>query len=197
MSEEDFFWLEQFENLYLTHNQKRALIFAREAGAVDNPTYRQLNGCDIMRASTELRQMRDQGLVEIKGKGRATYYVPGPLMNEDAEFLVSAPPKNNSAPVSTPARDHILNKLPEKLKLEILNLGVKIHDPEKIKTIIQQVCFLKKTGLQEIAILLARQPKYILRKFIQPMMEEGKIGYTILDMPNHPNQAYKAVEQKT
>ena len=39
--------------------------------------YRQFAGCDTLKASAKLSMMRDAGLLEMKGRGKATYYVPG------------------------------------------------------------------------------------------------------------------------
>jgi ATP-dependent DNA helicase RecG len=80
LNEEDIRWLRQFSEYDLTDNQKKAFIFLREVGAVDNLVFRQLNGCDAYRATAELRALRDNHLLKQKGKGRATYYVPGPLL---------------------------------------------------------------------------------------------------------------------
>lgn len=84
LNEFDLEWLSALSDVGFTDSQKRALVFVREVGAIDNATYRQLNGSDIFRASTELRQLRDFGLIEAKGRGRATYYVPH-------EFLLQIP----------------------------------------------------------------------------------------------------------
>jgi len=74
---DDVKWLSTFESHSLNENQKRALIFTREVGAIDNSSYRQLNGVDILKASTDLRDMRNKALLEQKGKGRSTYYIVG------------------------------------------------------------------------------------------------------------------------
>lgn len=63
LDEADLLWLQQLAAYELTDNQKRVLIFLREVGAVDNSTFRQLNGGDVYRASTELRALRDAGLL--------------------------------------------------------------------------------------------------------------------------------------
>ena len=39
--------------------------------------YRQFAGCDTLKASAKLSMMRDAGLLEMRGRGKATYYVPG------------------------------------------------------------------------------------------------------------------------
>src|SRR5690606_3892732 len=46
LSEEDLRWLQQFKQFDLSENQKKALIFVREVGAIDNATFRQLGGLD-------------------------------------------------------------------------------------------------------------------------------------------------------
>lgn len=76
VSEEDILWLKEFQHFGLSDAQKRALIFVRETGAADNPAYRQINGCDSLKASSDLRQMRDLGILQQKGKSRSTYYIP-------------------------------------------------------------------------------------------------------------------------
>lgn len=53
------------------------LCVLRKTGAIDNRVYRQLSGCDTLKASAKLAAMRNDGLLAQKGKGTATYYVPG------------------------------------------------------------------------------------------------------------------------
>ncbi|GAB3501001.1 hypothetical protein GCM10027341_27160 [Spirosoma knui] len=93
LSEDDLDWLALLGHDSLTNGQKIALIFVRETGAIDNSTYRQLTGVDLTRASMELRQLRDSKLLELKGKGRATYYVA-------SDFLQLLCSKENQAPVA-------------------------------------------------------------------------------------------------
>ncbi|HQX31499.1 MAG TPA: ATP-binding protein [Flavobacteriales bacterium] len=80
LSEEDLVWLNSFDHFDLNDNQKRGLIMLRELGAIDNLSYRQQSGTDTLTASQELRAMRDSGLLEMKGKGSKTHYVPGQLV---------------------------------------------------------------------------------------------------------------------
>jgi ATP-dependent DNA helicase RecG len=60
----------------LDDSQKRALIFLREVGAIDNAAHRQINGIDMIKLSTDLRDLRDKNIILQKGKGRSTYYIP-------------------------------------------------------------------------------------------------------------------------
>src|SRR5690606_34553347 len=72
----DLRWLAQIGDR-LSESQRTALIFMREQGAIDNQTLRQLTGDDVLTASQDLRRLRDGEIIEQKGKGSATYYIPG------------------------------------------------------------------------------------------------------------------------
>ncbi len=74
----DIKWLAQFADVDLSDAQRRGLVFLREAGALDNAAYRQLNGADTLTASQELRKLRQAKLIEKKGQGSPGPY-PRPL----------------------------------------------------------------------------------------------------------------------
>ena len=79
-SEDDMKWLEMFESVSLTENQKSAIIFAREIGAVDTLTYTQLTGEKPELAENSLEELETATVLTRKGKTlEATYYV----LNED------------------------------------------------------------------------------------------------------------------
>lgn len=80
LNESDLQWLDSFKKYDLNESQKKGLIFLREAGAIDNSTYRQLNACDVL---------RDKELVVQKGKGRATYYIRGINLSTEADDLTT------------------------------------------------------------------------------------------------------------
>jgi ATP-dependent DNA helicase RecG len=73
---DDVAWLAQFKDAQLNPDEAKALIVVREAGAIDNASYRALNKVDTLSASAALRRLRDAGLLQQKGRGSATYYVP-------------------------------------------------------------------------------------------------------------------------
>ena len=295
LDEKDIEWLSQFDQFELNDGQKQALIFIREVGAIDNQTYRQMNDCDTLKASVELRAMKLMRLLSPKGKGKGTYYVPGgklstppqdlstppqdlstppqisellkkrigelkqrehdnerveaiileicetryvralhiaqilgkgedyikrkylspmikkgkliyqyPDMINHPEQALSAPPQDLSTPPpdlsepvhieSEPVREDLVNQFPLKIKEKLEEFTGKTSDKEKIKNYICELCSVRELSVKQLSILLAKQDKYLLHNFIKPMREEGKIEYTIPDMPNHPQQAYKIVE---
>ncbi|MFW6275613.1 MAG: ATP-binding protein, partial [bacterium] len=80
LNEADVKWLSNFSKLMLSDTQKQALVFVREVGAIDNHTYRQLANCDTLKASADLRNLKEQKLLKAKGKGKATYYIPDDVL---------------------------------------------------------------------------------------------------------------------
>lgn len=208
LSEEDLVWLEKFEKFSFNEDQKKALVFVREVGAIDNATYRQISGTDILKASTDLRSMKGYAVLEAKGKGRATYYVSGKELNnrmltgaptgsksvdkkQRAEFLPrSAPPQARSAPPQAHSAPPLQDDLPEHIKTKVAQLGKRAKE-EEVKEVIVTICAWKPKKSAEIASILEKSEKYVLRKFLTPLRNEGRIHYTIPDMTNHPDQAYK------
>jgi ATP-dependent DNA helicase RecG len=74
---DDLTWLRNLTNEPISDEESRALVFVRELGAIDNAAYRSINRTDTLNASVHLRRLRDLGLLEMKGAGNRTYYVPG------------------------------------------------------------------------------------------------------------------------
>ena len=69
-------WLAQYAEFGLMNEQKLALVFVREVGAIDNATYRQLDSSIThARARLEIHKLCDLGFIEKKGQGRSTYYI--------------------------------------------------------------------------------------------------------------------------
>jgi ATP-dependent DNA helicase RecG len=217
LNEEDIEWLSLFAPLGLNEDQKRGLVFIREVGAVDNAAYRQLNGLDVLKASGDLRALRDKNILEQKGKGRSTYYIPGLLFNEPVKYLepqtaanaisvhpsgsltappheLTAPPHELTAPpdeLTAPVNRQLFNELPPKLQALINELPERINNPAILENVIIQLCDWKSMNLSELSSVLGRTEKYLLRTFIAPLRESGQLEYQFPEMPNHPQQAYK------
>ncbi len=210
LNEEDIKWLMQFIRFELEDSQKRALIFLREVGAIDNATHRQLNGLDVIRSSVDLRGLRDKDILLQKGKGRSTYYIPNPnfpfwnkqtdnhlfRLNEHPPEDSSAPVEDPSAPVedpSAPVNPSLVHQLPDELQKKIKKLPQRILDPTLVENVILDLCRWKPLKSSELVGIIGRTEKYLLRNFITPLRESGKLEYTYPEMPNHPQQAYKTV----
>lgn len=156
---------------------------------------------ETLRASGELRDLSKKELLIPKGKGRATYYVPGKNFSTPPQELntplqeSSTPPsQDDSEPVHSeikPVREDLVNQFPLEIKEKLTEFTARTSDKERLKEFICELCSIRDLSIRQLSILLKKQEKYLLHNFIKPMREEGKIEYTIPDMPNHPQQAYK------
>ena len=87
----------------------------------------------------------------------------------------------------------LLQELPYDLREKIEQLGVRENDSSKIENIIYELCKTNSYSTKQIANILDRNENYIFRNYTNPMREKGMLQYTIPDMPNHPQQAYKSI----
>ena len=198
LDEADISWLDQFQEFDLNDGQKKALIFVREIGAINNHTYRQMNDCETLRASTELRFLKSFDLLSPKGKGKGTYYISGSKLSTPPQDL-STPPQDLSTPppdLSEPPPD--LSEPPqisELLKKRIGELKQREHDNERVEAIILEICKTQYVSALHIARILGKGEDYIKRKYLSPMIKKGRLIYQYPDMVNHPEQALSTPPQ--
>lgn len=219
MREEDLRWLERFADLELTDDQRKSLVFLKEAGALDNASHRQLNGLDISLASRELRLMRDAQLLVQKGAGRSTYYLPGPRFAQALQGL--GPNSTTSAANSTSlaandtslaangkglaanetseaANDttqeteqhDLLLELPERI-IHVLNALGGRTGADRMRHAILVLCAWRELTLGQLATLLLREPPYIRRHYLAGLMADRLLEFTVPQVKNHPRQAYR------
>ncbi|QOJ27796.1 MAG: putative DNA binding domain-containing protein [Ignavibacteriales bacterium] len=206
LNEDDVKWLAKINHYNLGDNQKRALIFVKEVGAIDNAAYRQLNGMDTLHASADLRGLRDKDILLQKGKGRNTYYTPSrvfPFWTDTPADAETAPVQDPNAPVedlsapvedlSAPVNTSLVHQLPPALKSAVEKLPLRIADPAVLEAVVLELCAWRTLKSSELSGILGRSEKYLLRNFLTPLRESGKLAYGFPEMPNHPQQAYKTV----
>ncbi|GAB6010624.1 ATP-binding protein [Viscerimonas tarda] len=201
LGEEDVNWLAKFKGFDLNEDQKRSLILTREVDAIDNPTYRQLNGIEMLKASIDLRDLKNKGILTQKGKGKQTYYVPGeefinllPIREDSLTNQFDA--LTNQFDALTNQFDALTNQLPDDLKEEIKLLKHR-SKKENIKNVILALCEWNPLTLSQIAEMMNRTgEKHLLYTYITPLRKQGKLEYTIPEMPNHPKQAYRTANKK-
>ena len=217
---EDIAWLAQFKDLHLSEDEAKALIVVREAGALNNGTYRELTKVDTLTASQSLRRLRDAGLLAQKGRGSATYYVPtdrlvGSGLSSNPEVLSSEPdglstetdslstkaevlstrPEGLSAMRATEQdaqRKALLNELPGALAARIGAIGQR-HPPGEVCDAIVEICRLRDWRAEELATLLQRHSRYVRNNYLRPLMRNERLEMTNPDEPSDPHQAYRAV----
>jgi ATP-dependent DNA helicase RecG len=195
LGESDLAWLRRLTPERLSDEEARALVFVREMGAIDNAAYRAFNRVDTLEASGHLRRLRDLGLLEMKGSGNRTYYVPGAGLLAAASGLRAVDPHHPAADPHHPAPDphHPApdpHHLPAHLRDRVAEAGVR---PRKavLRAIVVELCTLRPLSARELAAVLAgRDVKTLVREHLAPLLAEGRLAYTVPDMPNHPDQKY-------
>jgi ATP-dependent DNA helicase RecG len=213
LSPEDVTWLGRFRSLSLSDEEARALVVIREAGVITNAMYRDINSVDTLTASGTLRRLRDAGLLEQKGKGRGTFYLPTPLLlgngkGSGSTGQVEVPPsgvplseglQSLSEGLATLSEGYtglpggLSEPLPPGLQGALKSLG-KRAQPEEVKNVIVQLCAWRPMRLAQLGALLGRSADYIRGEYIYPLVQSGRIEYTIPETPAHPQQAYRTRE---
>ena len=227
LGEDDLRWLARFRELHLSDAEARALVVAREAGAMDNASYRDLNKVDTLAASAALRRLRDAGLFEQQGRGSATWYRPTetllgadpapsghspgdpdpqpahpPGLSTNLPGLSTNPPGLSTnlegrdvEPVSPEQtrRTSLLNELPGALAAQVGALGQR-SPPRHVAELIVAICGIREWTADQLAVLVGRDPRYVRHNYLRPLMGDGRIAMTRPDVPNDPEQAYRAVD---
>lgn len=219
LNEEDLRWLMSFDHFDLNDNQKRGLIMLRELGAIDNLSYRQQSGTDTLTASQELRAMRDLHILDMKGKGSRTHYVPGPMIVGQADRTVAptmtqpgvlkaqppglkAQPQQEKTPAAStkaqatrPADPGLMELVAELTAEEQKALALikkRMTDPSPMIRFILLVCARRPYTRGELSALLNREERALGRNVLTPLLQEGKLKFRFPEVVNHPDQAYIA-----
>ena len=200
LGEEDVKWFENFTSFELSDEQKIALVFMREVGAIDNITYRQLSGVKSVKASKDLSRMTGCHLLEAKKHGNQTYYIVGEelklrIQGPNPSTSDAYPPSLDANPPSSDANPPSSEFLSTEFKSRIEQIGKRTRDKDLLLGIVMDLCKIKPHSISEIARIIHRTDNYVKHDLVAPLREAGKLAYTIPDMINHPNQKYKVVNE--
>lgn len=195
---DDLAWLRQLTLEAITDEEARALVFVRELGAIDNAAYRTINRTDTLNASGHLRRLRDLGLLDMRGSGSRTYYVPG------TSFVTSSGPSGQNTHQTAPDTHQVttnthqvstnthqpISAITNEFRDRIPPAGSKPRR-EVVRALIVDLCHRQALSARELATILGgRDQKHLVREFLSPMVDEGLLAYTIPEMENHPDQKY-------
>lgn len=205
---DDLSWLSGLTSETLDTEDMQALVFVREVGAIDNAAYRGINQTDTLNASSHLRHLRDLKLLEKRGAGSKTYYIPtAPFLdslalNGEDNSHRAEPNSHRGKPNSHRVPGDQTSELIDLKPLLPKELSDLLPDPgtkprrETIRGLIVRLCAWRPLAAGEIAALLGRKDrKPLVRDYLSPMVASGDLAYTIPEMPDHPNQKYVSNEQ--
>lgn len=201
LDKETLQWLASYANYSLNDEQRLALVFVREVGAIDNITYRQLNSAiNNQRASYDLHYMCTKGLLEQKGQSRSTYYIAGENFISsrlDGEKSKGDGENGNASGEMCRANGEMCRAedLPKELKKRVGETGKRMVAKD-MESLIIDLCTYKPLSLAEMASLLHRDMRALRYHYINTLIKQKRLFYTIPEMLNHPNQKYTAVKNK-
>ena len=216
LSKENMEWLAQYAEFGLVNEQKLALVFEREVGAIDNATYRQLDSSIThARARLEIHKLCDFGFLEKKGQGRNTYYIRtskvvslGERLRPQGERLLpqhgtldekyQGEDERYQGKLGTIEEEYMLKpraelvrELPNELQERVNNIGNRASR-ETVCQLLIDLCAFKPYSYEELASILQRSPKALKDKYLKPLRLANKLFYWIPEMINHPLQKYVA-----
>jgi len=91
------------------------------------------------------------------------------------------------------ARNALLDQLPGQLAARVGALGQR-HPPEDVRELVVALCGHRAWKAEELAILLARNPKTIGQNYLRPLLMQKRIEMTLPSTPSSPQQAYRSAE---
>lgn len=207
LGEEQLHWLNQFSRFQLSDSEARALILAKETGAVDNSGLRAITGLDTLSASQALKRLHHHHrLLEQGGAGSATYYRLAGLNRIEGELPLFTEEAPNTEDLSVNTEDLTPNTedltrntedlssnmgvLPTALQQELDALTPKARKG-KVRPLLVWLCALQPYTAEQLAGLLNRRVAALRSAHLNPLREQEElIRYTHPEVVNHPEQAY-------
>lgn len=201
MSKEDLLWLGQFKGYELNDNEARALLIAKNLGAVNNSTLREDTNLDTLQASHVLQRLsKEYDLLVKHGAGTATTYTLNwtrlqafetpHLEAETSHLSAETPHLGAETPHLGAETPHL--EMADALQQAVENLGYRPRK-EKIFSVIINLCLLKPQTKEELMQKLDKGEQ-LIRKYLKELREKGIIEYVYPELPNHPYQAYRVTE---
>ena len=89
--------------------------------------------------------------------------------------------------------DEMYSETPTYIREKLLLLS-KRSSKESLRQIIFSLCAWRPLSTKQLALYTNRTDHHILHNYLQPMIREGLLEYTIPDKPNHAEQAYRTVQ---
>lgn len=215
LSRGDTDWLAGLGDIDLSDRDVRALLEVRRHGQIDNSRLREMTGLDTLAASQILRHLRDIKMLQPRSGGAQTYYVEGDafpragaatphsgethkLEDETHEFpgeTHKLEDETHKFPGQTHEQESESHGLSIAIRARIAALGQR-PNPDELRKIIQALCAMQPRRAAELTEILGRrQAIWLTRHHLVPMVRDGQLRRLHPENPNHPRQAYVAVEE--
>lgn len=213
LSEDDRRWLNDLDRDNWTEAEQLALVTARHHGEVRNATLRKLTGQHRADVTKILGRLRDEDYLKKKGARKNAYYVLGEEaegernqqeLELDGASRTEAQKKQedqvpsseaSSGDTATSSGDSIGDKHPQLWRLAKPARDSGRLSPSRLKYFLVLLCARKPLPLRDLSRLLRRSRDH-LRELIKELMSDEKLEYTHPNSPRHPDQRYRASDER-
>ena len=178
-------WLGQFKGYELNDNEARALLIAKNLGAVNNATLREDTNLDTLQASHVLQRLgKEYDLLVKHGAGTATTYTLNWTRLQAIGFKTETPHLGVEA-----SHFSVLSK---DLQQAISDLG---YRPKKsnVYRVILRLC-LQSPRTSDTLMSELNRGRQLIKNYLKDMRMQDMIEYAYPEIPNHPYQAYRVTE---
>jgi ATP-dependent DNA helicase RecG len=225
LGEDQIKWLTRFSHLNLSQDEEKALLLARETGAVTNSALRAITDLDTLSASELLKKLNHQlNLLDQGGAGASTYYRLADFESIEGELtLFSENERANSGEVGSNSGDlepnsgdlrsnsgdlgrnsGDLGESSEAIPTEPgipAALAQRIVDltpkarRQKLWPVILWLCAIERFSADSLAKKLGKHAPSLKDRHLNALREQQLIEYTIPEAVNHPDQAYVTTQE--
>lgn len=145
--------------------------------------------------TNRIRKMASQSIITQKGASKKhTYYVPSEAFTDTLpQHLQTLSPDLGALSPDLEPLSPDLGVLSPELQKRIKSLGLRIK-PETMEQIILDICAETPMNLDSLSKILKKSPDHIRKTFINKLMKEKKLTYTIPEVVTHPKQAYRTTK---
>ena len=192
MSKEDLLWLGQFKGYELNDNEARALLIAKNLGAVNNATLREDTNLDTLQASHVLQRLsKEYDLLVKHGAGTATTYTLNWTRLQAIGFKIETSHLGAETPHLGVEASHF-SVLSKDLEQAISDLG---YRPKKsnVYRVILRLC-LQSPRTSDALMSELNRGRQLIKNYLKDMQMQDMIEYVYPEIPNHPYQAYRVTE---
>lgn len=130
-----------------------------------------------------------------KGASRASFTE---RVSSNPEALSSNPEVLSSNPpgkFDEALRGQLLDGISGTLAAKVGALGQR-HPPQAVRDVVEALCKERAWRVDELSIVLRRNPEVVRQNYLRPLMREGRLTMTNPQEPNDPQQAYRVADGK-
>lgn len=186
---------ERFASLDATAVQ--AVVTATVEGAVTNGRMQEITGAHPKDIRVVLQSLVREGFLEQQNQRRwASYRLAG----DSPPSSPQSPADSPQLPADSPQSDGdsrqsgaaVPGGLQELLPLADPARRSKRLPAEQMRAVIERLCQGRWLAASEIALLVSRDAEKLQSRFLTAMVREGRLRLRYPDVPNRPDQAYRA-----